>query len=213
MHERYTFCTYLRGSNVPMKFILKNVGSSISFTIPSGVNFRIQGLSLCSVYVLSNPTAPLFSLNYLFAHIIINNATRHLKWSYCPQFFGIPGADEDLLWLSYWKFEDLLEGGDELNISVITSQDFHVKEVGIHLVYEEAQEKKSTQCASLKVAQQIHPYGKVVPGCCNGNCLECKNYPVPANPASTRVICLGLHPKICSGCPKGYLGMPPCEVV
>ncbi|XP_052210468.1 disease resistance protein RPV1-like [Diospyros lotus] len=204
-HERHTFYAYVRGSNVPMKFILKNIGSSISFTIPSDVNFRIQGLSICSVYAFSSPCAPRFELNYRFAHIIISNATRHLKWSYCPWFFAIPGADEDLLWLSYWKFEDLLEVGDELNISIITSPDFHVKEVGVRLVYEEAQENKSTQCASLEVAQQIHPYEMVVPGCCNGNCLKCKNYPVPANPASTRVIRLGFHNDNCWGCPEGYL--------
>ncbi|XP_052209309.1 disease resistance protein RUN1-like [Diospyros lotus] len=94
IYERHTFYTYLRGSNVPMKFILKNVGSSISFTIPSDVNFRIQGLSVCSVYVTSYP------LHSRFPHIIINNATKHLTWSFCPHFVAIPGADEDFLWLS-----------------------------------------------------------------------------------------------------------------
>ncbi|XP_052209589.1 disease resistance protein RUN1-like [Diospyros lotus] len=203
IYEPHTFYTHLRGSNVPVKFILKNVGSSISFTVPSDVNFKIQGMSMCFVYAHSRPRAPFSWSTDPFPHIIINNATRHLKWSFCPSFFAIPGADEDFLWLSYWKFEDLLEGGDELNISIFTSQDFHVKEVGVHLVYEESQVKKSTQCASLEVAQQIHPYGKVVPGCCNGSCLKCKNYPVPAKPGSTRVIRLGIHPKKCLDCPGG----------
>ena len=91
-----------------------------------------------------------------------------------------------------------------MNISV-TSDRYQVKEVGIHLVYKEAEEKKSTQSLSLEVAQQIHPYGNVVPGFCDGDCEHCENFPVPADPASTRVIVLGTHPADCTGCPDGYL--------
>ncbi|XP_052175772.1 disease resistance protein RPV1-like [Diospyros lotus] len=209
LHESYTFCTYVLGSKIPNRFSLKNVGSSISFTMPSDANFRTQGLSVCSVYALPNPRTSNALSDYdgtgsWYLHTIISNATKHLKWSYCPEVHGIPRAGEDLMWLSYWKFEDQLEGGDEVNISV-TSGHYQVKEVGIHFVYKEAEEKKSTQSLSLEVAQQIHPYGNVVPGFCNGDCEHCENFPVPADPASTRVIVLGTHPADCTGCPYGYL--------
>ncbi|XP_052209887.1 disease resistance protein RPV1-like isoform X10 [Diospyros lotus] len=198
LHESYTFCTYVLGSKMPNKFSLKNVGSSISFTMPSDANFRTQGLSICSVYALPNPGISNASSDYdgtggWHLHTIISNATKHLKWSYCPEVHGIPRAGEDLMWLSYWKFEDQLEGGNEVNISVASDR-YQVKEVGIHLVYKEAEEKKST-----------HPYGNVVPGFCNGDCEYCENFPVPADPASTRVIVLGTHPAGCTGCPDGYL--------
>ncbi|GMP63414.1 hypothetical protein CsSME_00025123 [Camellia sinensis var. sinensis] len=73
-------------------------------------------------------------------------------------------GDEDLMWLSYWKFENQLEGGDELNISVVGNEDFQVKKFGVHLVYKE-QEEKSSQSTSEEASQlQFSLYGNVVPG-------------------------------------------------
>ncbi|XP_052210520.1 disease resistance protein RUN1-like [Diospyros lotus] len=192
LHQPCTFCTYVRGSKMPIKFNLKNVGSSISFTIPSDANFKTQGLSVCSVYAFRNPATSDASSNdgrfgEQYFCTIISNVTKQVKWSYCPEFYGIPGDDEDMMWLSYWKLEDQLEGGDEVNIS-ITSDRYQVKEVGFHLVYKEAEEKKSTQSHSLEVPQQIHPYVNVVPSFCNGDCEDCKKCLVPTAPASTRVI-------------------------
>ncbi|XP_052209892.1 uncharacterized protein LOC127813139 [Diospyros lotus] len=174
-HHPCIISTYIRGSKMPIRFNLKNVGSSISFTMPSDANFRTQGLSVCSVYAPSNDVR--FGKQYLCT--IISNATKQVKWSYCPELYDISWDGEDMMWLSYWKLEeDQLEGGDEVNISVtITSGgDYEVKEVGVHIVYkeEEAEEKKSTQSHSLEFPQQIHPYGNVVPGgFCNGDCENC----------------------------------------
>ncbi|XP_052210522.1 disease resistance protein RPV1-like [Diospyros lotus] len=213
LHERRMLSTFMRGSKIPTSFNHKNIGSSISFTtIPSDVHLRIQGLSVCSVFALSNPSnaliAPSFMGDNWGLHTIISIETKNLKWSYCPRILGIPGVDEDLLWLSYWKFEDhQLEGGDVLNISVPTTEAFQVKEVGVRVVYRmEAKEVKNNQATSLDDARPIHPhYGKAVPGCCNKDCKKCKNYPAPTNPASTRVILVGTHPSNCTGCPDGYL--------
>jgi len=167
---------------------------------------------VCSVVALSNPSnaliAPSFVGDKWGLHTIISIEAKNLKWSYCPEVLGIPGVDEDLLWLSYWKFEDhQLEGGDVLNISVPTTEAFQVKEVGVRVVYrEEAEEMKNSQATSSDDARPIHPhYGKAVPGCCNQDCEKCKNYPAPTNPASTRVILVGTHPLNCTGCPDGYL--------
>ncbi|KAL7257920.1 hypothetical protein ACSBR1_004109 [Camellia fascicularis] len=77
------------------------------------------------------------------AHTVISNTTKSLIWSHSPYVFGIPKADEDMMMLSYWKFENQLESGDELNISVVGNEFFQVKVVGVHLVYKEQEEKSS----------------------------------------------------------------------
>ncbi|KAL7205268.1 hypothetical protein ACSBR2_018244 [Camellia fascicularis] len=98
-------------------------GSSISFIVPS--HLRIQALSVCSIYALSNNTKdPDYKHN---AHTIINNTMKSLIWSHTPRVFGIPEADEDMMWLSYWKFGNQLEAGEELNISVVGDGDFQIK--------------------------------------------------------------------------------------
>ncbi|KAI8021801.1 putative disease resistance protein RPP1, partial [Camellia lanceoleosa] len=147
-HGRHIFYAYLPGNEIPTWFNLKNTGSSISFIVPS--HFKIQALSVCSIYALSNNTKYPYISN---AHTIINNTTKSLIW-----------IDEDLMWLSYWKFENQLERGDELNISVVGNEDFQVKEFGVHLVYKE-QEEKSSQSTSEEASQlQFSLYGNVVPG-------------------------------------------------
>ncbi|XP_052209758.1 disease resistance protein RUN1-like isoform X2 [Diospyros lotus] len=201
LHQPCTICTYVRGSKMPIRFNLKNVGSSISFTVPSDANFRTQGLSVCSVYAESNDYR--FEEQYL--RTIISNATKQVKWSYCPELLGFPLNEDDVTWLSYWKLEDQLEGGDEVNISVTSDRYHEVKEVGVYIVYkEEAEEKKTTQSLSLEVPQQIHPYGNVVPDFCKGDCEDCKKFPMPRDPASTRFIlpadrCSEVTLKMCTG--------------
>ncbi|GFS31636.1 hypothetical protein Acr_00g0018420 [Actinidia rufa] len=168
-HEEHIFCVYLPGSKVPPWFNVTNIGSSISFAVPSLLNFRIQGF----------------------------NTTKSLVWSHHPPFYGIPEADENMIWLSYWKFENQLEGGDELNVSVVGREGFQVKEVGVRIVYKEEQEEKSIQIHSTSEAaasQQIILYGKVVPGT------------VSARPARLNFYCLGAHFKNCRFCPLPYCG-------
>ncbi|CAL5399008.1 unnamed protein product [Camellia sinensis] len=98
-------------------------------------------------------------------------------------------VDEDMMWLSYWKFENQLESGDELNISVVGEEGFQVKEVGVHLVYKE-QEEKSSQSAREEASQlQSSLYDNVVPG----------NAP-RVHPASKKLFRLGKHWMNCSIC-------------
>ncbi|KAL7175280.1 hypothetical protein ACSBR2_028981 [Camellia fascicularis] len=185
-HEQHIFYAYLPGSKIPAWFSLKNTGSSISVTVPP--NFRIQALSVCSMYALlcNNPRHHTYNF---CAHTIISNTTKRLIWSHSPQVFGIPEADEDMMWLSYWKFENQLGGGDELNISVVGDKSFQVKEVGVHLVYKE-QEEKSSQSTSEEASQlQFSLYGNVVPG--NASAVH---------PASKKVYQLGMDDLNCPIC-------------
>ncbi|CAL5401808.1 unnamed protein product [Camellia sinensis] len=187
-HETHIFCAYCLGSKVPDLFNLKNEGYSISFTVPSHLNFRIRCLSVCSIYALSDNQKE-HDYNW-DAHTIISNTTKSLIWSHSPYVIGIPEADEDMMMLSYWKFENQLESGDELNISVVGDGDFQVKEVGVHLVYKE-QEEKSSQSTSEEASQQFSLYGNVVPG--NASAVS---------PASKKVYLLGtcrMDCRICNG--------------
>ncbi|THG09471.1 hypothetical protein TEA_003934 [Camellia sinensis var. sinensis] len=160
-HEKHIFYAYCLGSKVPDWFNLKNEGSSVSFTVPSHLNFRIRCLSVCSIYALSNNRKEV-SFNSC-AHTIISNTTKSLIWSHSPWVVGIPEADEDMMMLSNWNFENQLESGDELNISVVGEEYCQVKEVGVHFVYKE-QEEKSSQSSSEEASQQFSLYGNVVPG-------------------------------------------------
>ncbi|KAA8536636.1 hypothetical protein F0562_029114 [Nyssa sinensis] len=44
-----------------------------------------------------------------------------------------------MIWLSHWKFGNKLEGGDEVNVSIVVDVGFQVKQCGIKLVYEQEQ--------------------------------------------------------------------------
>ncbi|KAA8536646.1 hypothetical protein F0562_029124 [Nyssa sinensis] len=85
------------------------------------------------------------------------NETRDLKWIYGPTCFGIPETDEDMIWLSHWRFQNQLEAGDKLNVLLLTMDRIQVKEVGIHLMYEE-QEEKGTLSKSKELIQQTYPW-------------------------------------------------------
>ncbi|GMP63301.1 hypothetical protein CsSME_00025039 [Camellia sinensis var. sinensis] len=186
-HELHIFYAYIPGSKIPTWFNIKNRGSSISLIVPS--HFRIQALSVCSIYALSNN--PKYLDHNCDAHTIINNTTKSLIWNHSPYVFGIPEADEDMMWLSYWKIENQLEGGDELNISVVGNEDFQVKEVGVHLVYKE-QEEKSSQSTSEEASQlQFSVYGNVVPG--NASTVH------PVNRKVFRLRCHWVDCSICGG--------------
>ncbi|KAI8556038.1 hypothetical protein RHMOL_Rhmol05G0221900 [Rhododendron molle] len=115
---------YIPGNKVPPWFNFKNLGSSIDFIVPSYLNLRIRGLNVCLVYEHAGDPIDYQVLSILTdqkhhePHTVISNRTKGLIWSHCPQVFGTSEDGEDTMWLSYWKFGNHLESGDEVNISV-----------------------------------------------------------------------------------------------
>lgn len=139
MYEFGIFNTFLPGREVPGWFSEKRTGSSISFTVPPlPDNLKIQGLNLCLVYAHSDKEEHWFPPPL---YTKISNKTKDLDWVYGPLCFGIPEADEDLVWLSHWKFGSQLESGDLIDVKIVVGECFQVKECGIHLVYTKQEEE------------------------------------------------------------------------
>ncbi|KAK4493039.1 hypothetical protein RD792_018146, partial [Penstemon davidsonii] len=126
--------TTIPGWEVPIWFSNKNTGSSISFAVPS----HPKGLNICCVYEKSDSNCvkeAWFPEHQLFAKVY--NKTKNLTWIYFPTCFGIPEVEQDLLWLSYWTFQNQLESGDEVNVSIISGDSFYISECGINFGQEE----------------------------------------------------------------------------
>ncbi|KAG8648176.1 disease resistance protein RUN1 isoform X3 [Manihot esculenta] len=133
---------FLPGSEVPDWYNPQLGGSPISFTVPLSRGHKIHGLNVCTVYACNNLR------NGSGDHHCTKvwNKTKDLKWTYSPTFYGIPETIESMLWLSHWKLGDLLEVGDELNVSVVMPTGYHVQKLGIHLVYEREKEDTQLNC-------------------------------------------------------------------
>ncbi|KAJ9185898.1 hypothetical protein P3X46_005476 [Hevea brasiliensis] len=136
LHECGICSIFLPGSELPGWYNPQREGSSISFTVPPPHGHKIRGLNICTVYACNNLR------NGFGDHHCTKvwNKTKDLRWTYSPTFYGIPETEEIMLWLSHWKLGDQLEGGDELNVSVVMSTGYQVKKFGIHLVCEQGKE-------------------------------------------------------------------------
>ncbi|KAA8536638.1 hypothetical protein F0562_029116 [Nyssa sinensis] len=58
-----------------------------------------------------------------------------------------------MMWLSNWKIGNQLEGGDEVNVSVFLWAVMQLKEIGVHVVYE--QEEKGSQYNTYLSCQNV----------------------------------------------------------
>lgn len=98
-------------------------------------NYVIRGLNIFAVYALSEHSSFCVFDNPLFKKVW--NKSKSLKWIYNPQVYGIPREGEDMVWLSHWKLEGELLGGNEVVVSVFMQPGvFHLKEFGVQLVCE-----------------------------------------------------------------------------
>ncbi|XP_008231841.2 PREDICTED: disease resistance protein RML1A-like [Prunus mume] len=139
LYQHGIFSTFFGGNEVPGQFSHKSRGSSLSFTVPLLDNHRTRGLIVFVVYVNAGYGSPIIHHNYS-SQIIVKNKSNGLRGAYCPSDYGIPGAGEDMIWLSHWNLDDQLQGGDEVVVSVIMLSGLLVKELGIQLVQVQQEE-------------------------------------------------------------------------
>ncbi|XP_010263320.1 PREDICTED: TMV resistance protein N-like [Nelumbo nucifera] len=128
------FDVFLPGSEVPEWFGHQNVGSSVSFEVPSILDHKIQGLSVCAVYASDEADTSLITSPCT----IITNKTTGFQWDYRPGA-TVPVTHQDHMWLGlipHNEFGDQLDCGDQMEIEVEMSQPLRVKKCGVQLVYE-----------------------------------------------------------------------------
>lgn len=136
------FSIFLNGSKIPDWFSYRSMGKSVlSIIVPSHAFLRIRGLNACVVYARRPDIGCSAKLQNLLK---VSNETKGLMWTYSPITIGVPKENEDMLWLSHWRFgEDELGGGDEVRVSVEFGNELGLnlnlwtKEFGIQLVYEQ----------------------------------------------------------------------------
>nr|XP_028962415.1 disease resistance protein RPP4-like isoform X2 [Malus domestica] len=149
LYQHGIFSTFFVGNEVLDLFSYKSTKSSISFIVPILLaSHRIRGLNIFATYAKENSNNYSSGPNIGPIMIKVRNKSKGLKWIYSPEFYGIPGDGEEMIWLSHWKMENktILQCGDEVVVSVITGPRdlFSVKEFGVELV-QEHQDKMGTQ--------------------------------------------------------------------
>ncbi|XP_006358559.1 TMV resistance protein N-like [Solanum tuberosum] len=131
------FSTFLPGESVPNWFRYKFTDAAdVYCTLPNNnVNSHrvINGLSICFVYKC--PEAYINVGLYDGPAIWLRNQTKDLNWAFYPAWFGLPEDDQSgMMWLSYWKVENLFQQGDV--IEVMGSPQFaEFKELGVKIFY------------------------------------------------------------------------------
>ncbi|KAL7205626.1 hypothetical protein ACSBR2_018536 [Camellia fascicularis] len=152
LYECGIYSIFFLGSEIPSWFDMKSRGSSMSFIVPSLPHLKFCGLYICIVYAAMDFRQAKWSYEY----IKVCNKTKGMKWAYRPTFKGIPYEHKDVIWLSDWKIADLLmEGGDEITISVNMAELFWVKEFGIRILYDEEEEKCTQNTTSYSFHHNV----------------------------------------------------------
>ncbi|XP_048442436.1 disease resistance protein RPP2B-like [Pyrus x bretschneideri] len=137
LYQYGIFSTFFAGNEVPGRFSYQSTKSSISFIVPSLLaSHRIRGLNIFATYANEGNYN---DLSPIYQPILtkVSNKSKGLKWIYRPDFYGIPGEGEDMIWLSHWKMENetILQCGDQVVVSVVADELF-IKEFGVELVQE-----------------------------------------------------------------------------
>ncbi|XP_050223812.1 disease resistance protein RUN1-like isoform X2 [Mercurialis annua] len=150
LRECGVYSIFIPGSEVPSWYSSRSERSSASFTASQGC--KVIGLNICTEYTCNDLRNGYGDQHYLK----IWNKTKDLKLTYSPTFYGIPEKDERMQWYSHIKLRDEVDGGDELNVSVILSTGYDVKQFGIHLVYE--QRKDESELDSEETEDHVEMY-------------------------------------------------------
>lgn len=148
VYHRGVFSTFLPGESVPNWFDYKfTEAADVYCTLPDNVNSQrlINGLSICFVYKCPEPYTNVGLYNG--PAIWVRNQTKDLNWALYPAWFGLPEDDESgMMWLSYWKVENLFQQGDV--IEVMGSPQFaEFKELGVKIFHldEDTQNYENTE--------------------------------------------------------------------
>ncbi|XP_050154225.1 disease resistance protein RPV1-like isoform X1 [Malus sylvestris] len=144
LYQYGIFSTFFVGNEVPGRFSYKSTKSSISFIVPFlPSTHRIRGLNIFATYANkenSNYNDDDDADDKPPMIIKVSNKSKGLKWIYFPLFYGIPGDEEDMIWLSHWKMENetILQCGDEVVVSIVAGPHklFRIKEFGVELMQE-----------------------------------------------------------------------------
>ncbi|PQM35432.1 hypothetical protein Pyn_30152 [Prunus yedoensis var. nudiflora] len=135
-------------------FTYRSMGNSVlSIILPSHLNLKIRGLNVCVMY--SRRPFWFSASNFLK----VSNETKGLKWTYCPVAAGLPKKNQDMLWLSHWRFEnDELEEGEQVHVSINEEFSFWAKEFCVQLVYE----KDPSKSENITIQQETPPSSQIV---------------------------------------------------
>ncbi|KAK4339838.1 hypothetical protein RND71_041300 [Anisodus tanguticus] len=157
LFENGMISIFLPGSKVPNWFCYKSAGATLSFTVPSPPDLKIQGITVCSVYTID---WKVWIAGIQF-YVIIHNEQKNVKLIYSPTCYGLPEAQNKMLWFSHWKFQSQLDAGDTLNVTVLTMDGFSIKEIGLHLMHGEQVDVVSD--SNSQEMQQNYPYQGTIP--------------------------------------------------
>ncbi|WCJ43268.1 Disease resistance protein (TIR-NBS-LRR class) family [Euphorbia peplus] len=164
LHECGICSIFLPGSDIPSWYSPQIKGSSISFCILTLQGRKIRGLNTSTVYTCDTTSSRLGDHHH---YIKIWNESRNVKLIYSPSFYAIPEREESMGWFSHWKIGDHLEDGDQLNVSVVMSSGYEVKEFGINVVYEpepeqeeKSEEMKENAPSSYPMESDIYRVGR-----------------------------------------------------
>nr|GMD87264.1 TMV resistance protein N-like isoform X1 [Ipomoea batatas] len=166
LYEFGIFSTYFPGSEVPRWFSHKqDVENSVTLKLASYTDTNISGLTISMVYSrCKNPRKFKFfgegKFGGFFSFFIkVSNISSGLKWIYNPTYIGIPGPNEDLVFLCHWKFGKYLASGDDINVSVVgQSHTLRIKEFGVSPVYDVIHQETQTSSSSANECTTIEHY-------------------------------------------------------
>ncbi|KAL7591514.1 hypothetical protein Lser_V15G33191 [Lactuca serriola] len=131
LYEYGIMSTYLPGINyqsMPMSEYMSST-AFLSFCVPScPETSRIQGLNITTSYTRSGT-----SEKALFTKV--SNTSKGLTWMYNPVIYADPEDGKDAVWLSYWPIGNVLDAGDEINVSIIVGDGWMVSSCGASLVF------------------------------------------------------------------------------
>ncbi|CAH1449193.1 unnamed protein product [Lactuca virosa] len=120
----------------------RSLSPNVSFRVPScPKKQRIQGLQVTALY---RPSGQDEDIWVLFTKI--SNTTKGLTWMYNPVVYCQPGVGEDAVWISYWPIGNILDTGDEVNVSIIVGNGLNVTECGASLVFIDDGEVEKESC-------------------------------------------------------------------